>query len=105
MANPNPKAGPGRPKGCRNKTPILLQELESIIFELSKEERIRRLRAYRDFSQVTNPHRNFVTMHMAVAKTQEANGQADLFDSAETAAMIARAEQKVSNMQRTETTQ
>ncbi|TAL22515.1 MAG: hypothetical protein EPN94_11005 [Nitrospirae bacterium] len=105
MANPHPKAGPGRPKGCGNKTPILLQELESVIFELSKEERIRRLRDYRDFPadkyKITGKkgkeeervvYKNFVTMHMTVAKKQEESGQADLFDYDEEAQMCAKAE-------------
>ena len=105
MANPHPKPGPGRPKGSGNKTPILLQELESVIFELSKEERVRRLRDYRDFpsdsykvkdrngkEREVTVYKNFVNMHMTVAKKQEESGQGDLFDHEEEAAMIARAE-------------
>ncbi len=99
------KYGKGRPKGSKNKTPILLQELESVIFELSKEERVKRLREYRDFSSTKNPHHNFVTMHMNVARKQEESGQLDLLDSAEEAAMIMRAEQAIAGMQRTEATQ
>lgn len=105
MANPNPKPGPGRPKGSGNKTPILLQELESVIFELPKEERIRRLRDYRDFAaddwmdakgKKHIVYKNFVTMHMTVAKKQEESGQADLFDHNEEMQMIQRAEAEAS---------
>ena len=95
----------GRPKGSKNKTPILLQELEAVVFELPKEERIRRLRAYRDFSPAINPHRNFVNMVMTIAKKQEDNGQADLFNDAEERAMIAAAEKQVREMERTQETQ
>lgn len=95
------KYAKGRPKGSGNKTPILLQELESVIFELPKVERIRRLRDYRDFESDSwkdvkgAKHRvfkNFVNMHMIVAKKQEESGQADLFDSAEEQSMINAAE-------------
>lgn len=105
MANYHPKPGPGRPKGSGNKTPILLQELEAVIFELSKEERVKRLRDYRDFPsdkyKVTDRkgketevlvYKNFVNMHMTVAKKQEESGQADLFDHDEEMQMIQRAE-------------
>lgn len=101
MANLHPKPGPGRPKGSGNKTPILLQELEAVIFELPKEERIKRLRDYRDFpaddyvdknGKKKIVYKNFVNMHMAVAKKQEENGQADLFDHDEEMQMIAKSE-------------
>lgn len=104
MARGNPdiwKHAKGRPKGSTNKTPILLQELESVIFELSKEERVKRLRDYRDFPSDNFVdakgkkhviYRNFVTMHMTVAKKQEESGQADLFDHDEEMQMIQRAE-------------
>ena len=61
-------------KGSNNKTPILLRELEAIVFELPKEERIRRLCAYRDFSPAINPHKNFVSIMLTIAKRQEDHG-------------------------------
>lgn len=56
---------------------MLLQELEAIVFELSKEERVRRLHAYRAFSQAMNTHKNFVSIMLTVAKWQEDHGQDD----------------------------
>lgn len=109
--NPNiGKYGKGRPKGSGNKTPILLQELESVIFELPKAERIRRLRDFRDFSsdkwidakgRSHQVYKNFVNMHMTVAKKQEETGQADLFDDAEERAMIHAAEKLATEAQKT----
>lgn len=94
------KGKSGRKPGSKNKTPILMQELESIVFELSKEERIERLREYRDFSDHKNPHRNYVNMHITVAKRQEENsGQGDLFNDAEERALIMAAEKKASTME------
>lgn len=95
----------GRPKGSKNKTPILLQELETIVYELSKEERMRRLRAYRDFSPAVNPHKNFVNIMLTIAKRQEDTGQADMFNDAEERAMIANAERQIREMERTGQTQ
>lgn len=95
----------GRPKGSKNKTPILLQELETIVYELSKEERMRRLRAYRDFSPAVNPHKNFVNIMLTIAKRQEDTGQADMFNDAEERAIIANAERQIREMERTGQTQ
>ena len=50
-------------------------------------------------------YKNYVNMHIQVAKRQEESGQLDLLDSAEEAAMIMRAEQAIAGMQRTEATQ
>ncbi len=100
--NPNIKDyAKGRPKGSGNKTPILMQELEKVIFELSKEERVKRLRDYRDFASEKFKdkggvehlvYRNYVNMHIQVAKRQEESGQQDLFNYSEEQAMIIRAE-------------
>jgi len=105
MANRNPKPGPGRPKGSGNKTPILMQEIEQIVYELPKAERLKRLREYRDFSQMQNPHRNFVSLHLAAAKRQEESGQEDLFNHAEEQAMIERGERMAGNVHAPETMQ
>lgn len=105
--NPNiSKYAKGRPKGSGNKTPILMQELEKVIFELPKAERMQRLRDYRDHASdkfkiadengVVKEHlvyRNYVNMHIQVAKRQEENGgQGDLFDYSEEEKLIAEAE-------------
>jgi len=108
MARGNPeiyKHAKGRKKGSKNKTPILLQEIETVLFELSKEERINRLRQFRDFSSRTNPQKNFVMLVMTIAKKQEDVGQGDLFNDAEERAMIMAAEKQVREMERTTQTQ
>lgn len=95
MARGNPdigKYGKGRPKGSKNKTPILLEEIEKVIFELPKEERLKRLRAYRDHSSRKNPHANYVKLHTEVAKKQEASRQGDLFDFNEEEEIVKQAE-------------
>ena len=88
------KHAKGRPKGSKNRTPILRQEFEAVIFEIPKEERMRRLRSYRDYCAVGNPHRNFIQMYSEIMKDQDRNeDQPDLFDNAEMTAMIAKAEE------------
>lgn len=97
--NPNiAQHAKGRPKGSGNKTPILMQEIEKVIFELPKEERIKRLRAYRDYQSKSNPHHNYFMLHSTVAKRQEdAMGQGDLFDFNEEIEMIKKAEAIAAN--------
>lgn len=97
--NPNIKDyAKGRPKGSKNRTPILMQEIEQIVFELPKAERLERLRSYRDHSSKNNPHHNYFNLHSTVAKRQEENdGQSDLFDDAEERALIAEAEARAAN--------
>lgn len=96
--NPNiAQYAKGRPKGSGNKTPILMEELERIVYELPKGERIKRLREFRDFSDRKNPHRNYFMLHSTVAKRQEESGQKDLFDDAEERVMIEAAEREAAN--------
>jgi len=96
MARGNPNIAQyakGRPKGSTNKTPILMEEIEKIIYELPKEERLKRLRAYRDFQSKHNPNHNYFMLHSTVAKRQEdAVGQGDLYDYAEEVELIKKAE-------------
>ena len=92
------KHAKGRPKGSKNRTPILMQEIEGVVFELPKEERLRRLRAYRDHMSKANPHHNYFMLHSTVAKRQEENGgQGDLFNDAEERALIENAERSAAN--------
>ncbi|HDZ62554.1 MAG TPA: hypothetical protein ENH40_05355 [Nitrospirae bacterium] len=86
------KYGKGRPKGSKNKTPILLEEFETVIFELPKKERLKRLRAYRDYHTKGNPHANYVKLHTEIAKRQEASTQGDIFDWNEEQQLIKEAE-------------
>lgn len=101
MPRGNPNIGQhakGRPKGSGNRTPILMQEIEKIVFELPKEERLKRLRAYRDYQSKHNPQHNYFMLHSVVAKRQEDNmGQGDLFDYGEELEIIKSAEGAAAN--------
>lgn len=101
MPRGNPNIGQfskGRPKGSKNKTPILMREIERVIFELPETERMRRLRMFRDYTDLKNPYKNYAALHMLVGKRQDENdGQGDMFDGAEEAAMIAQLEREAAN--------
>ena len=90
----------GRPKGAKNKTPILMREIGRVVFELPEEERLRRLRAYRDYQSKSNPYHNYFTLHSMVAKRQEdAIGQENFLDLNEEREIIEKAEAAAANRQ------